>query len=109
MTVIPFDDAPLPRSLAAWPETPDKHPPGDDRRAGGCRALERGTQPRFWPTWEYKVRTTMTTRQTWQYRCCVLRHGKAIKGTFSLISSSTSLRAAEAPTTGRRGRRLHFA
>jgi hypothetical protein len=31
---------------------------------------------------EYKVRTTMTTRQLWQYRSSVLRHGKAIKGAF---------------------------
>jgi hypothetical protein len=31
---------------------------------------------------EYKVRTTLTTRQTWQYRCYVLRHGKPFKGGF---------------------------
>jgi hypothetical protein len=31
---------------------------------------------------EFKVRTTMTTRQTWQYRSSVLHHGKAIKRAF---------------------------
>jgi hypothetical protein len=31
---------------------------------------------------EYKVRTTMTTRQIWQYRSSVLYHGKAIKRAF---------------------------
>jgi hypothetical protein len=31
---------------------------------------------------EYEVRTTLVTRPTWQYRCCVLRHGKAITRAF---------------------------
>jgi hypothetical protein len=34
---------------------------------------------------EYEVRTTMTTRRAWQYRCCVFRQGKLIKRAFPPI------------------------
>lgn len=85
MTVIPFDERPSSRSsLAAWPETPGGQPPADDRKEQAvAELLEHGVLSHaFGPHGEHKVRTTMTTRQTWQYRCCVLRHGKAIKGAF---------------------------
>ena len=85
MTVIPFDERSSSRSpLAAWPDTPVGHPPGNDKKAQAvAELLEHGVLSHaFGQHREYKVRTTMTTRQTWQYRCCVLRHGKAIKGAF---------------------------
>ncbi len=85
MTVIPFDERSSSRSsLAAWPDTPVGHPPGNDKKAQAvAELLEHGVLSHaFGQHGEYKVRTTMTTRQTWQYRCCVLRHGKAIKGAF---------------------------
>jgi hypothetical protein len=34
---------------------------------------------------EYEVRTTLTTHQTWQYRCRVFCDGKAIRGAFAPI------------------------
>ena len=86
MTVIPFDERPPSSrsSLAAWPETPGGQPPADDKKAQAvAELLEHGILSHaFGQHGEYKVRTTMTTRQSWQYRCCVLRHGKAIKGAF---------------------------
>ena len=85
MTVIPFDERPPSQpSLAASPELPEGRPPHDDRKARAVAQLvEHGVLSHvFGHHGEYKVRTTMTTRQGWQYRCCVLRHGKAIKGAF---------------------------
>ena len=85
MTVIPFDERSSSRSsLAAWPDAPGGHLPGDDKKQQAvAELLEHGVLSHaFGRHGEYKVRTTMTTRRTWQYRCCVLRHGKAIKGAF---------------------------
>jgi hypothetical protein len=85
MTVIPSDERPSSRSsLAAWPTSSDGRPHGDDRKERAvAQLLERGVLSHvFGPHGEYKVRTTMTTRQRWQYRCNILRHGKAIKGAF---------------------------
>jgi hypothetical protein len=88
MTVTPFDERSSSRSsLVAWPDAPGGHLPGDDKKQQAvAELLEHGVLShafgRHGEYGEYKVRTTMTTRRTWQYRCCVLRHGKALKGAF---------------------------
>jgi hypothetical protein len=85
MIVIPSDERPSSRSsLAAWSASSDGRPHDDDRQERAVvQLLEHGVLSHvFGQHGEYKVRTTMTTRQRWQYRCCILRHGKAIKGTF---------------------------
>ena len=85
MTVTPFDEPPSSQSsLAPRPELPDGRLHGDDRKERAvAQLLEHGVLSHvFGQHGEYKVRTTMTTRPSWQYRCCVLRHGKAIKKAF---------------------------
>jgi hypothetical protein len=85
MTVTPFNGRPSSQSfLAAWPELPSEQPCDDDRKKQAiAELLQHGVLSHaFGQHGEYKVRTTMTTRQNWQYRCCVLRLGKAIKGVF---------------------------
>src|SRR5918996_2592603 len=83
MIVTPFDERSYSRSfLTAWPDSPGGHPPGDDKKEQAiAQLIEHGVLSHaLGQHGEYKVRTTMTTRQTWQYRGCVLRHGKACKG-----------------------------
>jgi hypothetical protein len=85
MAVTPYNERPSSQlSLAAGPELPHGQPHDDDRKEQAIAQLvEHGVLSHaFGRHGEYKVRTTMTTRQNWQYRCCVLRHGKAIKGAF---------------------------
>jgi hypothetical protein len=85
MTVMPFDGRPSSQSsLASQPKLPDGRPHGDDSKERAVAQLvEHGVLSHvFGQHGESKVRTTMTTRQGWQYRCCVLRHGKAIRGAF---------------------------
>jgi hypothetical protein len=104
MTVIPSDERPSSQlSLAARPELPEGRPPHDDRKARAIAQLvEHGVLSHvFGHHGEYKVRTTMTTRQGWQYRCCVLRHGKAIKGVFfPIIVERKSPRQRDRPKLG---------
>jgi hypothetical protein len=68
----------------AQSESPEWRPHGDDRRERAViELLEHGVLSHaIGRHGEYKVRTTLVTRQAWQYRCCVLRQGKAIKGAF---------------------------
>jgi hypothetical protein len=85
MTVMPFDERPSsPSSRATQPTLPDGRPHGDDRKERAvAQLLEHGMLSHvFGQHGEYRVQTTMTTRQGWQYRCCVLRRGKAIRGAF---------------------------
>ena len=85
MTVTPFNERPSSQSsLAARPELPSGQPHDDDRKEQAvAQLMQHGVLSHaFGGYGEYKVRTTMTTRQNWQYRCCVLRHGKAIRGAF---------------------------
>jgi hypothetical protein len=85
MAVTPFNERPSSQSsLAAGPELPNRQPHDDDRKEQAiAQLIEHGVLSHaFGRHGEYKVRTTMTTRQNWQYQCCVLRHGKAIKGAF---------------------------
>jgi hypothetical protein len=85
MTVTPFNGRPSAQSsLVASPELPSRPPYDDDRKEQAIAQLvEHGVLSHaLGRHGEYKVRTTMTTRQNWQYRCSVLRHGKAIKGIF---------------------------
>ena len=108
MTVIPFDERSSSRSsLVAWPDAPGGHLPGDDKKQQAvAELLEHGVLSHaFGRHGEYKVRTTMTTRQTWQYRCCVLRHGKAIKGAFFpiIVEHQPSIAAWHYTTTWHRG------
>ena len=89
MTVTPFDERPSSQpSLVARPEVREPSPQHDDRKGRAVAQLsEHGVLSHvFGHHGEYKVRTTMTTRQGWQYQCSVLRHGKAIKGMFFPIS-----------------------
>jgi hypothetical protein len=85
MTVTPSNGRPSSQpSLATWPELPSEQSCHNDRMEHAvAELLQHGVLSHaFGKHGEYKVRTTMTTRQNWQYRCCVLRHGKAIKGVF---------------------------
>jgi len=85
MTVVPFDERPSSqRSPAAQAESPDERPHQDDlKERSVIELLEHGVLSHAnRSTREYKVRTTLVTRRAWQYRCCVLRQGKAIKGAF---------------------------
>jgi hypothetical protein len=85
MIVAPFDEAPSSQSLLpVRPESADRQPSDDGRKERAvAQLLERGVLSHaFGQHGEYKVRTTLTTRQTWQYRCYVLRHGKPFKGGF---------------------------
>ncbi len=85
MTVVPFDERPSPQtSPAAQLESPDGWPHQDDRKERAViELLEHGVLSHaIGQQGEYKVRTTLVTRRAWQYRCCVLRQGKAMKGAF---------------------------
>ena len=85
MTVIPFDERPsFQTSPAAQLESPDGGPHRDDRKERAViELLEHGVLSHaIGQHGEYKVRTTLVTRQAWQYRSYVLRQGKAIKGAF---------------------------
>jgi hypothetical protein len=85
MTVIPFDERPsFQTSPAAQLESPDGGPHQDDRKERAViELLEHGVLSHaIGQHGEYKVRTTLVTRQAWQYRSYVLRQGKAIKGAF---------------------------
>jgi len=85
MTVAPFDEHHSSQiSPAAQSESPNGRPHRDDRKERAViELLEHGVLSHaIGQHGEYKVRTTLVTRQAWQYRCCVLRQGKAIKGVF---------------------------
>jgi hypothetical protein len=85
MTVVPFDERPSSQtSPSAQSESPDGRPHQDDRKERAViELLEHGVLSHaIGQQGEYKVRTTLVTRRAWQYRCCVLRQGKAIKGAF---------------------------
>jgi hypothetical protein len=71
-------------SPAAWQGSPDERPhAGEDQRRAVAVLLRHGVLSHtFGPDGEYEVRTTLTTHQTWQYRCRVFRYGKGIKGAF---------------------------
>jgi hypothetical protein len=74
--------------LATWLDAPGEQSPSEDKKAQAvAKLLEHGVLSHvFGQHGEYKVRTTMTTRQVWQYRCSVLHHGKAIKRAFFPIT-----------------------
>jgi hypothetical protein len=84
MTVRPFDERPSSQTLAATQaESPDGSHRDDRKERAVIELLEHGVLSHaMGQHGEYKVRTTLVTRQAWQYRCCVLRQGKAIKGAF---------------------------
>src|SRR5215510_4826149 len=85
MIVVPFDEPPFSQPLLqVRPESADGQPSDDSRKERAvAQLIEHGVLSHvFGQHGEYKVRTTLTTRQTWQYRCYVLRHGKPIKGAF---------------------------
>jgi hypothetical protein len=88
MTAIPFDERPPSEpSPGARPDSPNGRPHHSDSMERAIAELLRHgvLSHAFGQRGEYKVRTTITTRQAWQYRCYVLRHGKAIKRTFAPI------------------------
>jgi hypothetical protein len=85
MTARPFyartSSQPLP---APWQDALDG-PPYD----GACKEQavtellqHEALSHTFGTDGEYEVRTTSVTHPTWQYRCSVLRHGKAIRRAF---------------------------
>ena len=84
MTVTPYHRRPSSQSsLAAWPELPSRQPHDDRKEQAIAELSQYGVLSHaFGQHGECKVRTTLTTRQNWQYRCCVLRHGKAMKKVF---------------------------
>jgi hypothetical protein len=89
MTAIPFDEHPSSQpSPAAWPDSPQEQmDDSDSKERAITKLLQHGViSHAFGQRLEYKVRTAMATRQTWQYRCCVLRHGKAINRAFFPIT-----------------------
>jgi hypothetical protein len=114
MTVIPFDERPSSQSShAVWPKTPGSPPPDDVRKHHAVtELLEHGVLSHaFGQHREYKVRTTLTTRPTWQYQCCVLRHGKPMKGSFLPLTvelQSPKSRVRRRPP-GSEDMRLNFA
>ena len=74
-------------ALAAQQETPDGRP--SDREGTERAVTELLTQGVLTDTvgyqGEYEVRTTLTTRRTWQYRCGVFHHGRTITKGFPPI------------------------
>jgi hypothetical protein len=85
MTVTPFDERSSSQtSPGGQSESPDGRPHQDDRKERAViELLEHGVLSHaIGQHGEYKVRTTLVTRQAWQYRSYVLRQGKAIKGAF---------------------------
>jgi hypothetical protein len=74
--------SPLPPG--AWLDVPSERAPSEDRKEQAlAQIMEHGVLSHvFGRHGEYKVRSTMTTRQIWQYRSFVLYHGKAIKRAF---------------------------
>jgi hypothetical protein len=114
MTVTPFDERSSSQSsLMAYPQTPDGRLPGDDKKEHAvAEILAHGVLSHaFGHHGEYKVRTTMTTRRTWQYQCCVLRHGKAIKGAFFpiIVEHQSPLPRSSLRPLGSEDMRLSFA
>jgi hypothetical protein len=88
MTAIPFDEHPPSEpSPAARLGSPNGRPyHSDSMERAVAELLQHGVLSHaFGQRGEYKVRTTIATRQAWQYRCYVLRHGKALKKTFAPI------------------------
>jgi hypothetical protein len=83
----PFDKPLSPQPSPAWQDSSGARP-HDSRSQGRAAAalLEHGVlRDTFGQHGEYEVRTTLTTHQTWQYRCRVFCDGKAIKGAFAPI------------------------
>jgi hypothetical protein len=88
MTARSFDEPLSPQpSSAAWQGSPDERPhDGEDQRRAVAALLRHGVLSHtFGEHGEYQVRTTLTTHRAWQYRCCVFRNGKGIKGAFAPI------------------------
>jgi len=85
LTVRPFDERPSPQpSPAARLNALDGRPhdgKGEERAVAELLRNELLSHT-FGKHGEYEVRTTMATRQAWQYRCSVFRHGKEIKREF---------------------------
>jgi hypothetical protein len=74
-------------SAAAWQDLSEARP-HDGRSQGLAVAtlLKHGVlSDTFGQLGEYEVRTTLTTQQSWQYRCRVFCDGKAIRGAFAPI------------------------
>ena len=114
MIVVPFNERPSSHSsLAAQPKLPDSRRHDDNRKERAlAQLLEHGVLSHvFGQHGEYKVRTTMTTRRGWQYRCCVLRHGKAIKGAFFpiIVERTPSMQPARLKLGDAEDMRLSFA
>lgn len=88
MTAKPFDKPPASRpSPGASPDWPAKWTPnGDSKERALAHLLRHGVLSHaLGQDFEYKVRTTIVTQRAWQYRCDVVRHGKAMKRAFCPI------------------------
>jgi hypothetical protein len=88
MTARPFDAHPLSQpSPALRPDTAGGQTHDDESKGRAVAELLQDGVVRqtFGRQGEYEVRTTMTTRRAWQYRCCVLRQGKPVKRAFPPI------------------------
>jgi hypothetical protein len=88
MTARPFEAHPLSQPSPAARQDSAIGQTTDDESKGRAvtELLQHGVfRQIFGKDGEYEVRTTMTTRRSWQYRCCVLCRGKPIKRAFPPI------------------------
>jgi hypothetical protein len=114
MTARPFDERPSSHpSPAAPPETADGQTHDGEPKGGAvAELLQHGviSHP-FGQDGEYEVRTTLTTRQVWQFRCCVLHRGKPIKRGFLpiIINHTRHMRHIQKQPVVAKAMRLSFA
>ena len=114
MTARPFNKGPSPDPPpVAHPELPDGQPHGDEGKERAAAELLQYEVLRhtFGQAGEYEVRTRITTRQSWQYRCDVLYHGKAIKQAFPpiVVDRMPQMRPTRLQPGVARAMRLSFA
>jgi hypothetical protein len=80
-----FHDGPSPKlSSDARPGSSAMQPNDGEKKAQAITELlcNKSLTQTFGLSREYEVRTTITTRQAWRYRCSVLRDGKELKRKF---------------------------
>ncbi len=85
MPTFPFKGPPSSRPISVEsPDCPAKWPPnGDSKERAVAQLLHHGVLSHtVGRGMEHKVRTTIVTRQGWQYRCDVFCHDKPMKWAF---------------------------
>src|SRR5919109_4262288 len=98
-----FNDDPSPNLLSdAGQGSAARQPNDTEKKAQAVTELLRNKSlsHTFGQRGEYEVRTTITTRQAWRYRCSVRRDGKEIKRGFCPVEVDlTRQRRQELPLT----------